>query len=63
MSKLERQLFQKAMKRYGAIEPCQGLTFRECFQYQNGYLEFWFNDGHGNTHLLYFEESRGKIFT
>ncbi len=52
MSKAEQSLLNRARDRYGSIEPCAGKTLRECFLYQNGLLQFWFNDLTGNTHQV-----------
>ena len=53
MSKTEEQLLHRARRRFGRIQPCSGKTLSQCFYYQNGCLQFWFNDTDGNTHLLY----------
>lgn len=53
MSKARRSLLDRARDQYGSIEPCAGKTLRECFFYQNGFLQFWFNDATGNTHLVF----------
>jgi hypothetical protein len=53
MSKTEEKLLDRARRRFGRIEPCAGKTLSECFYYQGGCLQFWFNDTSGNTHLLY----------
>lgn len=60
MSAIERKLIQKAKARYGRIAPCMGKTFTQCFQVQDGKLQFWFNDSTGNTHLLYAEHEPGN---
>jgi len=56
MGNTERELMQRARRRYGKIEPCRGRSFAQCFLKQNGMLQFWFNDSTGNTRLLYVEE-------
>jgi hypothetical protein len=53
MSKTEEKLLHRARRQYGRIRPCSGKTLSQCFYYQNGCLQFWFNDTGGNTHLLY----------
>jgi hypothetical protein len=53
MSKAEQQLLDQARRQYGQVQPCFGRTLSQCFYYQNGCLQFWFNDADGNTHLLY----------
>ena len=56
MSRIERELIAEARARYGRIAPCRGKTFTQCFQVQDGKLQFWFNDSTGNTHLLYVKQ-------
>ncbi len=51
-SAVERELFDRAVRRYGTIRPCRGKSFTECFTVRDGSLQFWFNDATGNTHLL-----------
>ncbi len=53
MSNIEQKLLKHARRQYGQIQPCSGKTLSQCFYYQNGCLQFWFNDREGNTHLLY----------
>jgi len=53
MSNAEQQLLDRARRQYGRVQPCSGKTLSQCFYYQNGCLQFWFNDSDGNTHLLY----------
>ena len=57
MGKLERELLNRAIEKFGYVEPCMGRSLSECFRRQNGTLQFWFNDGRGNTHLLCIDES------
>ena len=64
MSKTEEKLLDRARRQYGNIEPCSGKTLSQCFYYQNGCLQFWFNDTDGNTHLVYAkhaDSSQGAI--
>jgi hypothetical protein len=56
MSRIERELIAKAKERFGRIAPCRGKTFTQCFLFQDGKLQVWFNDSTGNTHLLYVEQ-------
>mgnify|MGYP001275450992 CR=1 FL=1 len=56
MSRIERELIARAKARFGTIAPCRGKTFTQCFLFQDGKLQFWFNDARGNTHLLYVEQ-------
>jgi hypothetical protein len=56
MGKRERELLNRAIRKFGYVEPCIGRSLSECFRRQNGTLQFWFNDGRGNTHLLCMEE-------
>ena len=58
MSKSEEKLLDRARRQFGRIEPCAGKTLSECFYFQNGCLQFWFNDTGGNTHLLYVRGAR-----
>ena len=58
MSKTEEQLLELARRQYGQVQPCSGKTLSQCFYYQNGCLQFWFNDTGGNTHLLYVRGAR-----
>jgi hypothetical protein len=60
MSEAEKNLLDRARDRYGPIEPCAGKTLRQCFHYQNGWLQFWFNDATGNTHLVFAEADRKR---
>jgi hypothetical protein len=53
MSNAEEKLLDRARRKFGRIRPCAGKTLSECFYYQDGCLQFWFNDSSGNTHLLY----------
>jgi hypothetical protein len=53
MSNAEQKLLSRARRQFGQIQPCSGKTLSQCFYYQNGHLQFWFNDSEGNTHLLY----------
>lgn len=53
MSRTEEKLLNRARRQFGTIQPCAGKTLAECFFYQNGCVQFWFNDPSGNTHLLY----------
>jgi hypothetical protein len=53
MSKAEQQLLDRARRQYGMVQPCSGKTLSQCFYYQDGCLQFWFNDAEGKTHLLY----------
>ncbi len=53
MSDTEERLLDRARRQFGRIQPCSGKTLSQCFYYQNGCLQFWFNDLDGNTHLLY----------
>ncbi len=57
MSRIERELIQRARARYGSIAPCLGKTFNQCFRSQDGRVQFWFNDSSGNTHLLCLEQT------
>lgn len=52
MSSLEQFLFEKAVTLFGAITPCSGRSFRECFTRQEDSIFFWFNDAGGNTHCI-----------
>jgi hypothetical protein len=61
MSKAEKNLLEHARSRYGPIEPCAGKTLQECFFYQNGCLQFWFNDSVGNTHLVSVEANKNRL--
>jgi hypothetical protein len=61
MSKAEKNLLERARHQYGPIEPCAGRTLRECFFYQNGWLQFWFNDLAGNTHLVSVEAGKDRL--
>jgi hypothetical protein len=53
MSKVEQSLLNRARDQYGSIGPCAGKTLQKCFFYQNGSLQFWFNDSTGNTHMVF----------
>ena len=44
MSKTEEKLLDRARRQFGSIQPCSGKTLSQCFYYQNGCLQFWFND-------------------
>jgi hypothetical protein len=61
MSKAEKNLLERARHQYGLIEPCAGRTLRQCFFYQNGWLQFWFNDSAGNTHLVSVEAKEDRL--
>jgi ribosome modulation factor len=56
MGKLERVLLERAIEKFGYVEPCVGRSLSDCFRRQNGTLQFWFNDQRGNTHLLYIDD-------
>jgi len=56
MGRLERELVNKAIEKFGYIEPCVGRRLSDCFLRQDGKVQFWFNDVRGNTHLIYAEE-------
>ena len=60
MTETEKELFNKAVRKFGRIQPCEGKTFLQCFFYQNGTVQFWFNDKTGNTRLIL---SREKILS
>jgi hypothetical protein len=53
MSKAEQSLLNRARDQYGSIEPCAGKTLQKCFFSQNGFLQLWFNDATGNTHMVF----------
>jgi len=58
MSKAEKILLDRARSQYGPIQPCAGRTLKQCFYRQNGWLQFWFNDASGNTHLVFVEAEK-----
>lgn len=52
LSPEQRQLVIKAQERYGAIEPCSGKNWGECFmRLPGGELTFWFNSTDGGSHM------------
>jgi len=56
MGTLERELLDRAIEKFGYVEPCVGRSLSECFRRQDGTVQFWFNDQRGNTHLLCIDE-------
>ena len=53
MTQLQTKMLLEAIKKYGKIYPTGSEKYlKNCFMLDNGYLQFWFNDKDGSTHLL-----------
>ncbi len=47
-----KKMFDQAVAAYGAIRPCAGRSWPDCFTVQGDLVIFWFNDEGGNTHAI-----------
>ena len=55
VNELKVHLKEQAIKKWGKITPCNGLTFDKCYRVVNDRIYFWFNDSNNSTHVLFKE--------
>lgn len=54
MSRKEKQLIKKAIKKHGKIYPINGKTLEECFTtdfFDTSIIIFWYNTKDNSTHI------------
>ena len=55
----QKALYDRARKRWGAIQPCAGKSWEACFTVIQGRLAFWYTDSLGSTHMELGEALKG----